>query len=291
MLVGLGGYAIGYDIFEGNTYEGHTLVPFLEKISKKLDGCINFINSLCNDMCKSLLILLLLSVLLGCSLEVDNPEYIIVNSFQDPLKNLPDLGPVRFDEPSPGQRSYYIRFKAINEGSIEDVKVNLEYDYTDTLVFAITEGIYTGPWTIIEFYTEGSQIHSRYSDFIEAKTVKYLELSPDSIYLKEPEDFVFSNLIGFFDLILQAAQVKDSLSSDALPYFGYSTNIWYQYAIDLNQFEQVYDSLNMYFDYTDMWGDGLGLTYVYGPQYGIVRMGWVSAWDIDEAKGWIMISK
>lgn len=35
LLVGLGGYAIGYDIFEGNIYEGHTLIPFLEKINKK----------------------------------------------------------------------------------------------------------------------------------------------------------------------------------------------------------------------------------------------------------------
>jgi transposase len=35
LLVGLGGYAIGYDIFEGDIYEGHTLIPFLEKISKK----------------------------------------------------------------------------------------------------------------------------------------------------------------------------------------------------------------------------------------------------------------
>lgn len=26
LLVGLGGYAIDYDIFEGNTYEGHTLI-------------------------------------------------------------------------------------------------------------------------------------------------------------------------------------------------------------------------------------------------------------------------
>ena len=37
LLVGLGGYAIGYDIFEGNTYEGHTLIPFLEKISVKFN--------------------------------------------------------------------------------------------------------------------------------------------------------------------------------------------------------------------------------------------------------------
>jgi transposase len=35
LLVGLGGYAIGYDIFEGNIYEGHTLIPFLEKITTK----------------------------------------------------------------------------------------------------------------------------------------------------------------------------------------------------------------------------------------------------------------
>lgn len=35
LLVGAGGYAIGYDIFEGNIYEGHTLIPFLEKISAR----------------------------------------------------------------------------------------------------------------------------------------------------------------------------------------------------------------------------------------------------------------
>lgn len=37
LLVGLGGYAIGYDIYEGNTYEGHTLIPFLEKMQKKFN--------------------------------------------------------------------------------------------------------------------------------------------------------------------------------------------------------------------------------------------------------------
>jgi len=37
LLVGLGGYAIGYDIFEGNIYEGHTLVPFIEKIAAKFN--------------------------------------------------------------------------------------------------------------------------------------------------------------------------------------------------------------------------------------------------------------
>ena len=37
LLVGLGGYAIGYDIFEGNIYEGHTLIPFIKKITKRFD--------------------------------------------------------------------------------------------------------------------------------------------------------------------------------------------------------------------------------------------------------------
>ena len=37
LLVGLGGYAIGYDIFEGNAYEGHTLIPFLANMSRKFN--------------------------------------------------------------------------------------------------------------------------------------------------------------------------------------------------------------------------------------------------------------
>lgn len=37
LLVAPGGFLIGYDIYEGNTYEGHTLIPFIEKIAKKFD--------------------------------------------------------------------------------------------------------------------------------------------------------------------------------------------------------------------------------------------------------------
>lgn len=35
LLVGAGGYPIGYDVFEGNTFEGKTLLPVLEKIEKR----------------------------------------------------------------------------------------------------------------------------------------------------------------------------------------------------------------------------------------------------------------
>jgi hypothetical protein len=35
LLVGEMGYPIGYDIFEGNTFEGHTLVPVLEGVQEK----------------------------------------------------------------------------------------------------------------------------------------------------------------------------------------------------------------------------------------------------------------
>ena len=35
LLVGQGGYPIGYDIFEGNTFEGRTLLPILEKFKAK----------------------------------------------------------------------------------------------------------------------------------------------------------------------------------------------------------------------------------------------------------------
>lgn len=35
LLVGIKGYPIGYEIFEGNTFEGHTLIPVLEHFQKK----------------------------------------------------------------------------------------------------------------------------------------------------------------------------------------------------------------------------------------------------------------
>lgn len=39
LLVGPEGYPLGYDIFEGSTYEGHTLIPVLKNIEKKF--CID----------------------------------------------------------------------------------------------------------------------------------------------------------------------------------------------------------------------------------------------------------
>jgi len=35
LLVGKNGYPIGYDIFEGNTFEGHTLIPVLERFQER----------------------------------------------------------------------------------------------------------------------------------------------------------------------------------------------------------------------------------------------------------------
>jgi transposase len=37
LLVGENGYPIGYDIFEGNTFEGHTMIPVIKAIQKKYD--------------------------------------------------------------------------------------------------------------------------------------------------------------------------------------------------------------------------------------------------------------
>ena len=37
LLVAQGGYVIGYDIYEGNTFEGDTLMPFIERISDKFN--------------------------------------------------------------------------------------------------------------------------------------------------------------------------------------------------------------------------------------------------------------
>lgn len=37
LLVTVGGYAIGYDVFEGNIFEAHTFIPFIEKMARKFN--------------------------------------------------------------------------------------------------------------------------------------------------------------------------------------------------------------------------------------------------------------
>lgn len=37
LLVGLDGFPIGYDLFEGNIFEGHTMIPMLEKFARRFD--------------------------------------------------------------------------------------------------------------------------------------------------------------------------------------------------------------------------------------------------------------
>jgi hypothetical protein len=37
LFIGSGGYAVVYDIYEGNIHESHTLIPFLEKVSKRFN--------------------------------------------------------------------------------------------------------------------------------------------------------------------------------------------------------------------------------------------------------------
>ena len=37
LLVGLGGYPIGYDLFEGKLFEGDTLIPVIDKLTKKFN--------------------------------------------------------------------------------------------------------------------------------------------------------------------------------------------------------------------------------------------------------------
>ena len=79
---------------------------------------------------RSRIALLLLSSFISCS-----DEEPIRKQWKDPLEGLPDNGPVSFDEPAIGQRSYYISFRAFDDYTT-DID---QYEYrTDTLVLAIT---------------------------------------------------------------------------------------------------------------------------------------------------------
>jgi hypothetical protein len=209
-----------------------------------------------------------------------------VNDWADPLKGLPDKGPIRFDNPEIGQRSRYVSFTAIQDMVTKNV--TFTYD-PDTLVLGVTAKE-SGKWVIREFISKGSQNLAS----SEEAVVSHLFIDSDSAYFSAPaSDHFFSWIFPGLKRAIPLQPVADPapLNPDCLPFFGYDTKIWSQYTIDYTQHGQTFNHLNDYFDYTEMAGDGLGLMYVYGLPYGIVRWTWVSAWEQNEANGWDLVAE
>jgi len=242
---------------------------------------------------KTFLIIVLGLALFSCSSDEPTPK---TNDpqYEDPLEGLPDKGPVRFDNPEIGQRSYYTFFEATEDNSSHEVSFN----YTaDTLVLAIT-GQESGKWIVKEFLTQASNSKTSddgyWSSVPDSVIVRYLEFENDSVYFSKPtEADPFSFVFVGNKITLPLSPVDDPapLNPDCLPMFGLGSTIWMQYTVNYSQHGQTFDHLNNYFDYRAMTYDGLGFMYAYEPSYGIVRWTWVSYWSWDQANGWDLIPK
>jgi hypothetical protein len=222
-----------------------------------------------------------------------NNDVIIIRVKPDPLKGLPDAGPVRFDNPAIGQRSYYVLLKASVNGATHEVV----YEYgPDTLVIAIT-GKNASQWIMKDFLTPGSySIQTDKGTFsFDSVFVTLLEINADSIAFTRPANDIYSTYFFIFSydgrLAFPLALVSEpsQQNPDCSPYF-YLDHEPMAYALNYTQLGQTFDHLNVYMDYSEIATDGAGLMYIYGPSSGFVRMTAYNPWG-NNALGWDLIPR
>jgi hypothetical protein len=239
-----------------------------------------------------LFLIIAIGFLFACS--SDDPQVIEdpLKVPDDPLKGLPDKGPIRFDDPQIGQRSHYVFFKATENNTTHEVT----FDYIpDTLVLAITDKE-VDKFVVKEFLTNGS--NSKTSDngswvsVAKSVFVRHLVVNSDSAYFFKPaEADPFSFVFVGESRTIPLLPVGDPapLNVDCLPELDYASTLWMQYTVNYSQFGQTFEHLNNYFDYRPMSTDGSGFMYAYGPSFGLVRWTWVSYWSLGHADGWDLI--
>lgn len=224
----------------------------------------------------------------SCSDESDKePE------FEDPLKDIPDKGPMNFESPEIGQRSRFVLFEATYSTLTEEVDFTY---HPDTLVMAITDRS-SETWIVTEFLTKGSNARLRptnspWGSVSDSVFVSNLVIDDDSIQFSRPGNSWVSFTIlkeQKFPLTLVSDDFPENVGG--LPHFtGYLTTLrWMEYVKNYERLGKTFDRLNIYFDYRDVATDGSGLTILYGPTDGLVRMAWVNPWTPDVAAGWDLI--
>ena len=236
---------------------------------------------------RTLVAIFLLSSLVNCSDDVPDSK-----RWKDPLEGLPDNGPLRLDEPSIGQRSYYVSFRATNDFTTEDV----QYKYFgDTLVLAIT-GKQSDYWIINEFMSQGSAFRLSLEDdsYLDSVYVTTLRIDSDSIYFGDPSGkSYFSYFFGIQAnslLKLPLALVTEPAKENpACSPFSSRNADSMEYSLNYTQLGQPYDHLNVYADNSMTATDGPALMYAYSPSYGFVRMSAINPWVADTAAGWDLV--
>jgi hypothetical protein len=246
---------------------------------------------------KTLGFLLISLFLFTCTTDDSNTIDPPVPASPNPLEGLPDSGPIRFDNPAIGQRSYYVYFDA--EFDFPTKKASFQYS-SDTLVLAIT-GKESEYWVLKDFLTDGSISKSSsggyWSGWADSVFIRHLRVDADSIHILRPPNadyfsFVF-HILETQKITFPVSLVSDpaALNPDCLPFDRPLWGEFMEYTLDYTQLGQTFDHLNNYFNNRGMETDGFGYLYAYSHPVGIVRVAWVNAWYLNEAEGWDLVSK
>jgi hypothetical protein len=236
---------------------------------------------------------LIMSLLISCIDHQDIVNDIKILVWTDPLKGLPDEGPVQFDNPVIGQRSYYVFFRAFQEAPANNVR----YEYiTDTLAVGIS-GKNATHWILKEFFTAGSySFQTAEGGFnTDSVYVTLMQIKGDSINFIRPSPELYSTYFFYFEIVDRLAFPLSKASDPApqnptcSPFFDHSFS-GMEYALDYAQLGQTFDHLNIHADYSRIESDGPGLMYVYGSSHGFVRRTGFNPWT-GEAAGWDLIPR
>ena len=237
---------------------------------------------------------LVMLALARCVDHQDIINEIKIITWTDPLKGLPDKGPLRFDLPEIGQRSYYVYFKASSLGPGS----NVQYEYlTDTLVVAISEKKSTS-WILKEYFTAGSfSFHSQDGTFdTDSVYVTIMSVDQDSVFFARPHPDLYSTYFFYFErdqsIKLPLAPVSDPALQNAncSPFYYDHFPNGMEYTLDYEQLGQTFDHLNIFADYSELEVDGPGLMYVYDPAHGFVRRTGFNPWT-SKAGGWDLVPR
>jgi hypothetical protein len=238
-----------------------------------------------------------LLMLAGCTYhDIEEPPGAVIDSeFIDPIKGLPDEGPISFQEPKVGQRNAYVFFEAAYTRSTGNVY--LQY-YTDTLVIAIA-GKESSNWIVKEFLTKSSnsRLHpenSFWGTLADSVFLSELEVDENSVHIFRQGGYRPAITFSFLaEQEFPLSLVPDNFPENpvGLPFFGSGGGRWLEYVKNFVRIDKTYSKLNIFFDYRWIEVDGPGFMCVYGPEDGMVRTTWFNPWVPDEVVGWDVIPR
>ena len=205
-----------------------------------------------------------------------------------------------FGNLSVGDSSYYIAFRAEN---YSDPK-NLEFRYLeDTLAVEVRSRGQKG-FLICERYTDGSSIMRRIQSG-ETDTSKYMPHTASKFYAKYVDDVLFFS--SFSDSALTNSLLVGSLfpnfaiklpladiTTEKVSIRGWKTSFPYcecyneGYATDFELLGNWYERLNVIVDDRGMVLDGVGQTWIYSREAGVVRAYYTSGM-VQTSCGWDLL--